>query len=251
MTGRIFIKQTSSSQAASAEVSGLKALETLLQSLPQRSIAIPSVISQQGSRLELVHIDACRPSEMLWQSAGADLATLHNQPQPRFGWEQDNFIGLNPQLNRWSDNWGDFFVNFRLGPQLGWFAGSPNAQLYHSILERQRVRLIEYLNETVQHPSLVHGDLWSGNLLFDTNQPWLIDPAVYCADAEVDIAMTRMFGSFSASFYQTYRELRPAPTDIERRHQFYNLYHALNHANLFGGGYFQLCQQGFELLERL
>jgi fructosamine-3-kinase len=97
----------------------------------------------------------------------------------------------------------------------------------------------------------LHGDLWSGNVLFDSNQCWLIDPAVYYGDSEVDLAMTEMFGGFSNAFYHAYFQIRSRSSTYANKRTIYNLYHYLNHYNLFGDSYLSRCREGFWSIENL
>ncbi|WP_241434038.1 MULTISPECIES: fructosamine kinase family protein [unclassified Prochlorococcus] len=173
---------------------------------------------------------------------GQGLAILHKHStdnnENRFGWDTDGFIGYSPQLGGWSESWGEFFVNMRLGPQIKmankWGFNCINKEIYP--------KLIQYLERHNPMPSLVHGDLWKGNCAIHKNGKGIIfDPAVWFADREVDIAMTHLFGGFSNSFYEGYEEIWKLPDDNKERIDIYNLYHLLNHANLFGGNYKESC----------
>ncbi len=149
------------------------------------------------------------------------------------------------------ENWGEFFVNHRLFFQVDLIKEQTINKKFKLGLEKSKSRLIDYLNQNCQQPSLVHGDLWSGNVLFDKTAVWLIDPAVYYADREVDVAMTEMFGGFSQNFYRAYNETYPLSPDYQQKKVIYNLYHYLNHYNLFGSGYLSACKRGFNLIESL
>jgi len=189
-----------------------------------------------------------------WVGLGRALASLHRrslQPAPgqdplRFGWATDNFIGAGPQANGWHGHWGRFFAEQRLEPQL-------------RALARRGIRLRggeavvrgvpEWLDQHAVDPCLVHGDLWSGNagVLVD-GRAALFDPAVYRADREVDLAMARLFGGVPRPFFDAYQAVWPLPPGHEGRVELYNLYHLLNHANLFGGSYVQQAQASIERL---
>lgn len=183
-------------------------------------------------------------SSNAWGECGANLARLHRlslQPGPRedgghrFGWRADNFIGGSPQLNGWRDNWATFFIDCRLQPQLAWLAGQGQPV-------RGAERLLEGLRPWLAghgpEPCLVHGDLWSGNAaLLSGGGGTLFDPAIYRGDREVDLAMARLFGGFPEAFFNGYNEAWLLPEGWQQRVELYNLYHLLNHANLFGGGY--------------
>ncbi len=174
---------------------------------------------------------------------GRALAALHRHTAPRFGWHRDNTIGTTPQLNAWHDDWAAFFVACRLRPQLEWVRerGFPRAAQDAGARLADAVPRLLAGHRPV--PSLLHGDLWSGNAgALATGEPVLFDPAVYYGDREADLAMTELFGGFSADFHAAYRAAWPLDAGYERRRPLYNLYHVLNHANLFGGGY--LAQAG-------
>ncbi|HSJ48221.1 MAG TPA: fructosamine kinase family protein [Gammaproteobacteria bacterium] len=180
---------------------------------------------------------------------GEGLAALHRAPQIRFGWSRDNTIGSTPQCNSPSDSWLDFWRDRRLGFQLelaarNGFGGRLQA-LGAELLERFPA-LFEGYHPV---PSLLHGDLWSGNYSFTrAGEPVIFDPAPYCGDREADLAMTELFGGFGGEFYAAYQRAWPLDTGYAQRKTLYNLYHILNHANLFGGGY---ANQAQGMMERL
>ncbi len=170
---------------------------------------------------------------------GKGLALLHKSSaesgQTNFGWAEEGFIGSNRQIRGWESNWGKFFVNYRLRPQLiqaeAWGVKIDN---YEDVL----IYLTSYLNDHNPTISLVHGDLWSGNCGSTQNGLGsLYDPASYWADREVDISMTKLFGGFNREFYKGYEEIWPLDKFSKDRTNIYNLYHLLNHANMFGGSY--------------
>ncbi len=169
---------------------------------------------------------------------GNRLAAMHQTRHPQFGWRRHNTIGSTPQLNRWTDNWVTFWSEQRLGAQLE-LAGQNGAK--HSLLrrgDRLQAALPAFFDGYQPAPSLLHGDLWSGNAAFDEQgQPVIFDPAVYFGDRETDLAMTELFGGFSAAFYAAYNAAWPLDAGYATRKTLYNLYHILNHFNLFGGGY--------------
>jgi fructosamine-3-kinase len=176
-----------------------------------------------------------------WRQLGVQLAALHRcslaQPGGGFGWSRDNFIGAGPQANGWMATWCDFFIQRRLAPQLRWAEDSgqrlPGAS---ALLET----LPHWLGDHQPDPCLVHGDLWSGNAaLLAGGGGALFDPAVYRGDREVDLAMAQLFGGFPPAFFEGYDASWPRPEGHRQRSRLYNLYHQLNHANLFGGGYWR------------
>lgn len=182
------------------------------------------------------------PTNSHWRQLGEQLAQLHQMDvATHFGWPTDNFIGSSPQLNTAHSSWGQFFAQQRIKPQLEWLA----VDLPCSVEEICH-KVEECLFEVPLQPALLHGDLWSGNVMFDASGPLLIDPACYWGDAEADIAMTHLFGGFPSTFYQAYRSNNG--NSSQSQHDLYNLYHLLNHANLFGGHY---VAQSLQLLKKL
>jgi len=235
-----------------AEVEGLRALARwappALQ-LPQ-PLALGTAAEQAVLLLSWLELAGAGKAANAWSALGASLAQLHRASAEAhgggYGFPADNFIGSAPQRNGWLPAWGPFFVQRRLAPQLALAersgAGWRGAQ---ALLHRAEQRLAGHRCQ----PALVHGDLWSGNaaLLADGGAA-IFDPAAYWGDREVDLAMARLFGGFPAPFFAGYQATWPLPPDWPERLQLYNLYHLLNHANLFGGGYRNQAQA---LIDRL
>lgn len=176
-------------------------------------------------------------NDQAWQRMGQQLATLHRQAlsSQGFGWQRNNTIGSTPQLNPWTHDWTTFFRDHRLGYQLQ--LGRRNGGHFP-----QGPALLAAIPQLLAHhhpePSLVHGDLWGGNAaVLASGEPVIFDPAAYYGDREVDLAMTELFGGFPRSFYQGYNATWPLTPGYEKRKILYNLYHILNHFNLFGSGY--------------
>ncbi|MBL4774558.1 MAG: fructosamine kinase family protein [Mariprofundus sp.] len=172
------------------------------------------------------------------QCLGRQLADLHRCQSEQFGWFRDNTIGSTPQHNTWTDDWLEFYreqrlsVQFELAAKNG-FTGS----LQHKG-ERLMANLGAFFSTYQAQPCLLHGDLWGGNCAFDVGgDPVIFDPAVYYGDREADMAMTELFGGFSAHFYAAYTEAWPLDAGYAVRKTLYNLYHILNHVNLFGATY--------------
>ena len=208
--------------AFAAEADGLEALRPYIR--------VPQILDRgvQGGkaylRLEFLRFQGSGN----WKSMGQTLAHLHRQAGPRFGWHRDNYIGLAPQINAWRDDWAEFFAECRLRPQI------ELARKNGFGLEEPDLGI---LKSHQPQPSLLHGDLWSGNAGFTAEGPVVFDPAVYYGDRETDLAMTELFGGFPRQFYSAYHEAFPLDPGYEKRKHLYNLYHLLNHLNLFGGGY--------------
>jgi protein-ribulosamine 3-kinase len=188
-----------------------------------------------GNRAYLVleHLDFVRAGDPA--TMGRQLAALHRHTAPRFGWRRDNTIGSTPQDNTWEDDWVTFWRERRLRPQFA-LARSHGHRFQGE--ERLLDALPGFFPAGPPVPSLLHGDLWGGNAGYAASgDPVVFDPASYFGDRETDLAMTRLFGGFPPAFHEAYAEAWPLPAGHERRVGLYNLYHLLNHANLFGGGY--------------
>ena len=171
-----------------------------------------------------------------WQRMGKQLAAMHRVTSPEgFGWHRDNTIGATPQQNGWGDDWAAFWRDRRIGPQFS----MAHAKGGHFPRRDELMSAIpRLLADRAPRPALLHGDLWSGNAaITQAGEPVILDPATYYGDPEADLAMTELFGSFPASFYQAYDVVSPIDAGYKRRKVLYNLYHILNHFNLFGGSY--------------
>ena len=232
------------------EAEGLRALAA------SDTVGTPAVLarSREGDPVAwilLEWIEEAAPNEDSWRRLGRELAALHrcSEGDGRHGWHNDNVIGSLPQPNRWTEDWGDFWAERRIRPLARELASrgvlSPR-QL--DTVEKAADRVCALLTRAAEAdgPSLLHGDLWSGNVLFSRGRdrrrgggadPVLIDPAVYVGHREVDLAMTRLFGGFPRAFHRGYDEAWPLRPGHERRRPAYELYPLLVHARLFGGGY--------------
>ncbi len=169
------------------------------------------------------------------------LAQLHRTTADAYGWRRDNTIGTTPQDNAWTGEWATFFRDRRIAPQLARAARNGGR------LQRDGERLLAVIPRLLAGhapaASLLHGDLWSGNAArLASGEPAIFDPAVYFGDRETDLAMTELFGGFSPAFHAAYREAWPVDPGYPVRRTLYNLYHVLNHFNLFGGGYHDQAQ---------
>ena len=214
---------------------------------------IPKVLAVSNEEgialLALEWIDLAPATARSEALLGELLAIQHRVTQARFGWYRDNTIGSTPQSNRMSAQWVEFLRERRLQPQLTLAArNGANA----AVIDRGQAlceRLEEFFTDHQPVASLLHGDLWGGNWGVDSDgRPVLFDPAVYYGDREADLAMTKLFGGFGAPFYAAYQSAWPLEPGAGIRVMLYNLYHVLNHFNLFGGGY---LQQARGMIQRL
>ncbi|HEY1990821.1 MAG TPA: fructosamine kinase family protein [Gammaproteobacteria bacterium] len=169
---------------------------------------------------------------------GEALARQHLRPAPRFGWHRHNFIGATPQFNRASDDWAGFFREQRLGFQLQLAAEGGHRGRLQELGAELAAALPQFFAGYAPHPALLHGDLWGGNwgVVRDAG-PVVFDPAAYCGDRESDLAMSELFGGFPPEFYAAYRLHAPLDPGYRVRRELYQLYHVLNHLNLFGEAY--------------
>ena len=226
------------------EAEGLRALAET------RALRVPAVLAVGSGEaaspwLLLEYVAEGRPGPDYTAALAAGLAALHRTPPDGWGWEHDNFIGSLPQQNPAAATWGEFWRDARLEPQLqracrqGHFAGQRRA-----LLERVIERTIGLLGDVEDEgPSLLHGDLWGGNVYPDgEGRPVLIDPAVYGGHREVDIAMSELFGGFAYGWPGAYEDVWPVAGGYRAfRRPLYQLYYLLVHVNLFGAGYEAGC----------
>ncbi len=239
---QVFVKSNSAARADlfSAEAAGLDAIAST------KTVRTPRLLCRgagaEGSFLMMEMVHAGRKAPDYWEVFGRELAAMHLAETDaftggaRFGFSGDNYIGSTPQRNDGRETWIDFFRDCRLAPQFRLARRYLDARA-RRMAERVLDRLDRYLAEP-EKPSLLHGDLWSGNILRGSDgKAWLIDPAAYVGHAEADLAMTELFGRLPEAFYGAYSEVSPISPDYSGRRDLYNLYHLLNHLNLFGPGY--------------
>jgi len=234
----IFLKITSAAERAmfETEAAGLAELESA------HAVRVPRVLGQGATHehawLALEWITFGRTTAKSAAALGEQLARQHRVSATSFGWQQNNTIGRTPQHNRWHQDWVTFFRDQRLRYQLD----LARRNGHDGRLQARGRRLLECVGEffATYRPvaSLLHGDLWGGNWATDeADQPVIFDPAVYYGDREADLAMTRLFGGYPAEFYAAYAAGWPPDAGAATRVDLYNLYHVLNHLNLFGSGY--------------
>ncbi|BAU56850.1 fructosamine kinase family protein [Halorhodospira halochloris] len=235
-----FVKLNSGNAAEQMFASEAQALRELAE---PRAIVVPRPITygSHGNQAFLVieHLDlGGRGSKEGYRLMGEQLAALHAAQGKAYGWHSDNFIGSTPQPNAWLSDWAEFFRTHRLEHQLNLAerrgAGSKLIDSGRKLAEN----LDDLLSNHTPAPSLLHGDLWGGNADFTrSGSPAIYDPATYYGDRETDLAMAELFGGFPASFHEGYESAWPLQSGYTVRRELYQLYHVLNHYNLFGGMY--------------
>ncbi len=246
---RYFVKlnQANLLEMFAAEFIGL----TELAKTQTVKIASPITFGQtdKNSFLVLEFIEFKRATPKSETRFGQQLAQLHLQKQPYFGWKIDNTIGSTPQPNARSENWVTFWREQRFGFQLQLAAQKGYGGKLQILGEKLCERLDDFFIDYKPQPSLLHGDLWGGNFATDNeNNPVIFDPACYYGDRETDLAMTELFGGFGQNFYAAYNEVLQLDSGYKTRKTLYNLYHILNHVNLFGGGY---ASQAEKMMQKL
>ena len=243
---RVFVKRVAGRPGMfEAEAAGLRVLEEA------GVIRVPRVLAVSEEALVLEMIEAASRQPDFFEDFGRRFAGLHGHRGKSCGFPSDNFIGSTPQPNRpldgpWEDaapddgsGWPGFFLERRLRFQVGLAATRGRPELVQ-LLDRAEAHIEELLGGAIEPPVILHGDLWGGNFIVDERgEACLIDPAVYYGHREADLAMTRLFGGFDSVFYAAYDEALPLAPGHAERLPIYQLYHVLNHFNLFGGGYYE------------
>mgnify|MGYP001290775470 FL=1 len=218
-------------------------LKNLQKYINYENLVIPKVISYlEVNNVELLLMEWIDMTNTDQQKLGKGLGEMHiqsNEFNPkRFGYPIPGYIGTTNQIKGWEDDWVNCFINLRIEPQL---AILEKGFLERDIKDKIKSKIKSVLIRHEPFNSLVHGDLWSGNIGVNSmNKGVIFDPACWWADSEVDISMTRLFGNFHSEFYENYHKIIPHRKDFEKRTIVYNFYHILNHANMFGGSY---CHQ--------
>lgn len=231
-----FVKLNQASTMAMFEAEAL-GLQEIADS---QTIRVPRPIcwgtAEASAYLVLEWLDLAYGHQQAWEQMGRQLAAMHRvTSQQGFGWQHPNTIGSTPQINTWTSSWVTFFAEHRLGYQFRLASRRGG----HFPQQNQLLAVLpKLLDDHDPQPSLVHGDLWTGNAaVTKQGEAVILDPAVYYGDREVDLAMSQLFGSFPPNFYSAYNDAFPLPPGYQQRKTLYNLYHILNHFNLFGGSY--------------
>ena len=241
------VNEMSAAPMFEAEADGLAALREA------NALRVPAVIvrGDDGERAWLV-LEWLELGPLVPASAarlGSALAAQHGIPREKFGWARDNFIGASPQVNGWSEDWLAFWRERRLAAQLRLAAHNRLPSRMIDRGERLAADCEAFFRHHRPAKSLLHGDLWTGNAAaLPDATPVVFDPAVYVGDREADVAMTELFGGFPADFHAAYRAAWPLEDGYAVRRDVYNLYHLLNHANLFAGGYVRQAEREIEKL---
>ena len=241
------VNEAASAPMFAAEAEGLAALREA------KALRVPDVIARGDDGetawlvlewLDLVPLTAATAAQL-----GSALALQHGVPREKFGWARDNFIGASPQVNGWLDDWLAFWRERRLHAQLRLAAHNRLPSRMIDRGERLAADCEAFFRHHRPTPSLLHGDLWGGNAAaLAGGPPAVFDPAVYVGDREADLAMTELFDGFPKDFQAAYRAAFPLADGYAVRRDLYNVYHLLNHANLFAGGYVRQAEQSIERL---
>lgn len=206
-------------------------------------------VAEDSAFLVLEHIDFSSGRRGRAEDLGRRLADMHRVSATQYGWRRDNTIGSTPQVNTPADSWPEFWRCRRIGRQLALAADNGYGGALQRKGERLLARLDGFFAGYAPLPSLLHGDLWGGNYAYAaTGEPVIFDPAVYYGDRETDLAMTELFGGFPEAFHAAYREAFPLDSGYPMRKALYNLYHILNHLNMFGEGYLGQAEGTIEKL---
>lgn len=233
---RYFVKTNKAGRQSmfQAEAEGLREMAA------SHTVRVPEPVcygdDQRQSYIVLEYLDMGGRADQ--SVLGEQLACMHQATAKQFGWRMDNTIGATHQPNAWRDSWLDFWRDQRLGFQLQLAAKNGYGGELQSLGEKLLVDMPKLFSGRKILPSMLHGDLWGGNVAGLTDgTPVIFDPAFYYGDREADLAMTYVFGGFNRDFYASYQNVWPLDDGFALRKTFYNIYHIINHLNLFGGGY--------------
>lgn len=244
---RYFVKTNASGKQSmfAAEARGLEVMAASQTLRVPQPICFGDDQSQSYIVLEYLEMAASANQRQL----GEQLAAMHRVSAEQFGWQINNTIGITPQQNDWMQDWPAFWSQQRLGFQLQLAAENGYGGELQTLGEKLLLRMPVLFSGREIKPSMLHGDLWGGNVagLSDTT-PVIFDPALYYGDRETDLAMSYLFGGFSADFYASYNNAYALDDGFAVRKIFYNIYHIINHLNMFGGGYHG---QAVQMLQRV
>ena len=206
-------------------------------SVLKRHCNVPEVIASAPSVLILSWIIDAKKTKLFWQKLGRSLSNIHKVTSNKFGFDRDGYIGTLAQKNTLYDDWNSFYIAQRIEPQL-------RIAVDKGLLDTSDFGSVEFMEKIVniacpkEKSTLIHGDLWSGNILCNENgEPIFIDPSISYGHREMDIAMSMLFSKFDSSFYEAYHESRPLVIGWKDRMDIYQLYYLLAHLNMFGIGY--------------
>lgn len=243
-TGNVFVKTNESKNALANFESEQFGLNQIAKS---KAISTPSLMAvgqfEKTSFLAMEYIHQEAPNKIFWTNLGRQLAQLHLIQFNKFGHQKDNFIGSLPQSNKEHATWSSFFEHERIRPQIEL---ANQKGLLSAIDINNFELLLKKLNSLLPNSkaSMIHGDLWSGNIICRLNQnPVLVDPSYAQADREMDIAMSKLFGGFDKVFYDSYNEVFPLENSFNDRVDLLQLYYLLVHVNIFGSSYYQQVMQ--------
>lgn len=246
--GSLFVKINGRYKFPGMFVKEQQGLDTIRET---KTIAVPEIVLQgefnNDSYLILKWINVGSANTIAFSKLGIQLAQLHKSTSAQFGFYTDNYMGSLIQINNWNATWSDFFIEQRLQPMVKMAVDKKE-------LVKNDIHQFDQLYKklpglfTEEPPSLLHGDLWGGNYLIDTDgKPYLIDPAVSYGNREFDIAMTTLFGGFDRAFYEAYNNEFTLQTGWQQRLKLWNLYPLLVHVNLFGGAYAKQVRENLSL----
>lgn len=225
-----FLKKHNCSDSIVKEFNGLNYLR-------QHGLKTPRPLFYNERFLVLEYINPAPKKAYFFEKLGKDLAKLHKVTSSDFGFFEDNYIGLNLQINSKKSSWADFYISNRMEFQIDLCKRNGYLDIVE-LYKKVRRKIFLILKKEKEIPSLIHGDLWSGNVMCNNNgEPVFIDPAPYYANREMELAMTYLFGGFTEDFYESYNDNYPLKKNWHDRVNIYKLYHILNHLNMFGECY--------------
>jgi fructosamine-3-kinase len=252
-TQKAFVKIASStlSDILLAEVDGLDALAAANVIRAPGILALGTLETEATHFMALEALDLHARNQVSDHRLGQQLARLHAKCGQQFGWHRDNYLGATPQDNSPDSSWVRFFWDKRLEPQTNAIVRDCADSELLNLFKVLRDMWFECGAEHTPDPALIHGDLWAGNAASLADEtPVIFDPAIHFGDRECDLAMADLFGGYGEAFYSAYQSTWPLPPGWKRRRVFYQIYHLLNHANLFGAGYLDSVKRRIQALRQ-